>query len=120
MDVLIADGSEFVRRLHREVLAGRFDTIYEAENGVEAIEQYEENDPSLVVMEVDMTIRDGIEVTEEITNTDSTATVVICTSMGDRQTRRRAMQAGADGFVTKPYQRPGLLEEISSVMAQSG
>lgn len=120
MDVLIADDSEFMRRVHRDVLAGQFDSVYEAENGVEALEQYDANDPALVVLEADMPIRDGIEATEEITSVDPSARVVVCTHDTDRATRDRAIAAGADGYVTKPYQKTGLLEEIESVMATSG
>lgn len=106
-----------MRRLARVVLAGPFDAVYEAENGVEAIEQFESNDPTLVVIAADMSIRDGIEATDEITSTDPSANVIVCTHSHDRSTRERAVAAGAAGYVTKPYKQERLLDEIEAVLA---
>ncbi|MES3162006.1 MAG: response regulator, partial [Halorubrum sp.] len=64
--VLIADDSEFMRNLLREILEGEFEIVGEAENGVEAVNMYEEYGPDLVMMDIVMPIRDGIEATTEI------------------------------------------------------
>ena len=77
MDVLIADDSEFMRSLLREILEGEYEIVDEAENGVEAIELYNEYDPDLVMMDIVMPIRDGIEATDEITDTDPNAKVIM-------------------------------------------
>lgn len=116
MDVLIADDSEFMRNLLRQILEEEYDVVGEAENGVEAIELYDETDPDVVVMDVTMPIRDGIEATEEITDGDPSAKVVMCTSVGRERRMERALEAGADGYVTKPYQKPGVYDEIERVL----
>jgi len=80
--VLIADDSEFMRNL----LQGRYSKgvriVGEAENGVEAVNMYEEHGPDLVMMDIVMPIRDGIEATTEILETNPEATVIMCTSVG--------------------------------------
>ena len=116
MDVLIADDSAFMRRLLREILSGEYRIVGEAENGVEAIELYDEHGPDLVVMDLVMPIRDGIEATEVITDGDPSAKVVMCTSVSHARKRERALRAGADGYITKPFQKPGVLDEIESVV----
>ena len=116
MDVLIADDSEFMRNLLREILEAEYDVVGEAENGVEAIELYEETDPDLVVMDVTLPIRDGVESTAAIADRDPSATVVMCTSVGREERMERALEAGADGYVTKPYQKPGVYDEIERVL----
>ena len=68
--VLIADDSEFMRNLLREILEENHEVLDEAENGVEAVELYEEHDPDLVMMDIVMPIRDGIEATAEISEAD--------------------------------------------------
>jgi len=117
MKVLIADDSEFMRSLLREILEEEYAIVGEAENGVEAIELYNENDPDLVMMDIVMPIRDGIEATNEITDTDPGAKVIMCTSVGQEQKMKSAIQAGAQGYITKPFQKPSVLDEIESVVA---
>ncbi len=117
MDVLIADDSEFMRSLLREILEDEYAIVGEAENGVEAIELYNDHDPDLVMMDIVMPIRDGIEATDEITDTDPGANVIMCTSVGQEQKMKNAIQAGAEGYITKPFQKPSVLDEIENVVA---
>ena len=117
MKVLIADDSEFMRSLLREILEEEYTIAGEVENGVEAIELYNENDPDLVMMDIVMPIRDGIEATDEITDSDPGAKVIMCTSVGQEQKMKNAIQAGAEGYITKPFQKPSVLEEIENVVA---
>jgi two-component system chemotaxis response regulator CheY len=117
MDVLIADDSEFMRSLLREILEDEYAIVDEAENGVEAIELYDEYNPDLVMMDIVMPIRDGIEATDEITDTDPEAKVIMCTSVGQEQKMKSAIQAGAEGYITKPFQKPSVLDEIENVVA---
>ncbi|MFY4815615.1 response regulator, partial [Haloarcula sp. AONF1] len=83
--VLIADDSEFMRNLLREILEGEFEIVGEAENGVEAVNMYEEHGPDLVMMDIVMPIRDGIEATTEILEENPDATVIMCTSVGQEE-----------------------------------
>ena len=57
--VLIADDSEFMRNLLREILEGDFEIVGEAENGVEAVDLYKEHDPDITMMDIVMPIRSG-------------------------------------------------------------
>jgi len=117
MDVLIADDSEFMRSLLREILEEEYAIVGEAENGVEAIELYNDHDPDVVMMDIVMPIRDGIEATDEITDADPGAKVIMCTSVGQEQKMKNAIQAGAEGYITKPFQKPSVLDEIENVVA---
>ncbi|WP_459824452.1 chemotaxis protein CheY [Halorubrum luteum] len=114
--VLIADDSEFMRNLLREILEGEFEIVGEAENGVEAVNMYEEHGPDLVMMDIVMPIRDGIEATTEITETDPSATVIMCTSVGQEEKMKAAIKAGAAGYITKPFQKPNVLDAIGSAV----
>jgi two-component system chemotaxis response regulator CheY len=117
MDVLIADDSDFMRSLLREILEEEYHVVGEAENGVEAIELYDEHRPDLVMMDIVMPIRDGIEATSEITDSDPRANIIMCTSVGQEQKMKSAIKAGAEGYITKPFQKPSVLEEIGDVVA---
>ncbi|MDY6818320.1 MAG: chemotaxis protein CheY [Halobacteriales archaeon] len=115
-DVLIADDSEFMRNLLREILEEEHTIVGEAENGVEAVEKYNENTPDLVMMDIVMPIRDGIEATAEIKEANPSANVIMCTSVGQEEKMKEAVKAGADGYITKPFQKPNVLEAINDVV----
>ena len=116
MDVLIADRSEFMRSLLREILREEYQIVGEAKNGVEAIELYDEHGPALVMMGSAMPIRDGIEATEAIIDGDPSAKVIMCSSDGREQQMKSAIQAGAKGYITTPFQKPSVLDEIETVV----
>ncbi|WP_129115111.1 chemotaxis protein CheY [Halegenticoccus tardaugens] len=114
--VLIADDSEFMRNLLREILESDYEIAGEAENGVEAVQLYEETDPDLVMMDIVMPIRSGIEATTEITSSNPDARVIMCTSVGQEEKMKAAIEAGARGYITKPFQKPNVLEAIDDVV----
>ena len=116
-DVLIVDDSEFMRNLLREILEEKFEIAGEAENGVEAIELYKEKQPDLVMMDIVMPIRDGIEATGEIKQFDGGSRVIMCTSIGQEEKMKKAVKAGADGYITKPFQKPSVMEAINDVIS---
>jgi len=114
--VLIADDSEFMRNLLREILEGDFEIVGEAENGVEAVDLYNEHTPDIVMMDIVMPIRSGIEATDEITDENPDAKVIMCTSVGQEEKMKEAIKAGASGYITKPFQKPNVLEAINDVI----
>lgn len=113
-DVLIVDRSAFGRRLLRHVVTGEHEVVGAAENGVEALELYRDREPSVVVTETAMPIRDGIDAVAEMTADGAGPGVVICSADEDAETVRAAREAGADEFVTKPYQAEALLAAIEA------
>ncbi len=113
---MIADDSEFMRSLLREILEGEYEVVGEAENGVEAVDLYGEKNPDLVMMDIVMPIRNGIEATTEITDGDPGAKVIMCTSVGQEEKMKEAIKAGAQGYITKPFQKPNVLEAIDDVV----
>ena len=115
-EVLIADDSEFMRNLLREILEENHTIVGEVENGVEAVEVFKEEQPDLVMMDIVMPIRDGIEATDEIKDTDPSANVIMCTSVGQEEKMKEAVKAGADGYITKPFQKPSVMEAIQDVV----
>ncbi|MFW6437307.1 MAG: chemotaxis protein CheY [Halococcoides sp.] len=116
-DVLIADDSEFMRNLLREILEEDHQIVGEVENGVEATEVYAETGPDLVMMDIVMPIKDGIEATAAITDSDPEATVIMCTSVGQEEKMKEAVKAGAAGYITKPFQKPAVVDAIQETIA---
>lgn len=114
--ILIVDDSQFMRKLLRKILENKYTVVGEAENGVEAIQKSKELNPDVVTMDIVMPIKDGISATAEIKKFNPRIKVIMCTSVGQEEKIRQAIKAGADGYITKPYQGPKVIEAIQSIL----
>lgn len=115
--ILIVEDSDFMRNLLREILEDEHEVVDEAENGVEAVEYYKEYDPDLITMDIAMPIQDGIEATEEIKSLNPNIPIIMCTSVEQEEMMKEAVKAGADGYITKPFQKPNVLSAIEDAVA---
>ncbi|MFC5366064.1 response regulator [Salinirubrum litoreum] len=113
--VLIVDDSGFMRRLLRGILEEDFEVVGEAETGAEAVEAYHEHDPDVVTMDIVMPDVDGIEATARIKQSDPEARIVMCTSVSQREKMQQAVDAGADSYITKPFDEPDVLSAVGDV-----
>jgi putative two-component system response regulator len=96
-------------RMNRELLDGLLHElgyeVREARDGVEALEAIDEQEPDLVLLDIDMPRLDGLTVCQRIKadRQRRLIPVVIITAHQDRETRIRGLAAGADDFLTKPF-----------------
>jgi CheY-like chemotaxis protein/CRP-like cAMP-binding protein len=106
--VLIVDDEEEIRELLREFLTGAGYEVVVAGNGEEALEVARRERPHLILLDIRMPELDGVETCVRLKADDETHSipVIIATAFGD--TLAEALDAGADDFVSKPFQ----LEEI--------
>jgi len=94
---------------NRELLQGLLEDldydVREARDGVEALESVEEQEPDLILLDVDMPRLDGIAVCQQIKAhpTRRLVPVVILTASNDKETRLRGLRAGADDYLSKPF-----------------
>lgn len=112
---MIVEDSAAVRGLIKNVVAGLADTIYECADAVEAIADYSRFHPDLVLMDIRMTLMDGIAATRQITRADPGAKVIIVTDYDEIDLCESAMRAGAIGYVLKD----NLLDLVSALNAQA-
>jgi two-component system response regulator DesR len=101
--ILICEDDERLATLVTETLAadGRFDVVAHAASGDEAIRLAEEHAPDVVLMDIGMPGRDGIDATRAIRARDARQHVVIYTGSGEYADVGRADDAGAAGFLHK-------------------
>lgn len=112
LDVLVADHSPFMRRLVAEVLADDHRVVATAENGVVAVELAAEYDPDVVVLDVDLPIRDGVDAAATIVGQASETGVVACTTDFDEERIDEARTAGVAEYVVKPFRGANLLAAV--------
>ena len=114
--VLVVDDSSLQRAIIAAVLGGHFEVVGEAENGREAVELFAAERPDLVTMDVMMPEMAGVEATGRIKDLTDEAKVMMCTSAEQAEKMKAAVRAGADEYVTKPFDEDELLETATALV----
>lgn len=86
--------------------------IRNAYNGNEAISMVQEDVPDLVLLDVVMPEKDGIETLKELRKSNRRLNVLMVSSMGTKEKVATALKYGAQGFLQKPFDEDILLEKI--------
>lgn len=115
--VLICDDAAFTRVMIKDILTKNgYDVAGEAENGLKAVEKYNETKPDLVMMDITMPEMDGIQALKKIKEADANATVIMCSAMGQQAMVIESIQSGAKDFIVKPFQADRVLEAVKKAI----
>ncbi|MGN0687208.1 MAG: response regulator [Oscillospiraceae bacterium] len=115
LKVLICDDSILVRKKLTDSLKKAGVTeIYEAKDGVQAVDMYKELKPDAVFMDIVMPIKTGIDALVEIREFDSNAKVIMASTIGTQSHLVSAIKAGAYEFLQKPVKQ----EDVNKVLAK--
>jgi len=109
--VLIVDDLAANRDLIDGLLDGHGYDVVQAGDGSEALAVVRDRQPDVVLLDIDMPVMDGITVCRTIKGDPATrlVPVILITAASDRETRIRGLEAGADDFLTKPFDGTELL-----------
>ncbi|MCL5934966.1 MAG: response regulator [Firmicutes bacterium] len=118
--ILIVDDAAFMRMMIKNILLKNgYEVVGEAENGKQALGIYKENKPDLVTMDITMPEMDGIESVKAIRSMDPSASIIMCSAMGQQSMVMDAIQAGAKDFIVKPFQQDRLLQAVERVLSRA-
>ena len=114
---MIVDDHEIMRDGLRELLhqSGDFDVVGEAADGEAAVRIAQELRPDVIVMDVMMPIKDGIDASREITETLPDTRVLILTAATEEDAALEALAAGATGYLQKYSGKKELLRTLRDV-----
>ncbi|HTB60309.1 MAG TPA: sigma-54 dependent transcriptional regulator [Polyangia bacterium] len=112
MDTLIVDDDPAVRMVLRKLLTRRGDTVVEAEDGKQAIDQLGGRAVDLVITDLLMPRANGLEVLRYVRERKPQIPVIMLTAEGSIRDCVEAMRAGAFNFLTKPFHNDDLEEII--------
>ncbi len=115
LKVLICDDSILVRKKMSDILkAAGITEIYDAKDGVQAVEQFKAHNPDLTFMDIVMPEKTGIEALKEIKQYNPAAKVVMASTVGTQSNLTDAITAGAFEFLQKPVQDDDVYKILNS------
>ena len=119
--VLIVDDADFMRMMLRDIIEDMgMEVAAEASDGIQAVEQYRQKKPDLVLLDITMPVMDGLEALKEIIKHDSEANVVMITALGQKEQVLACIKAGARDFIIKPFDQERVTETLDHLMSASG
>lgn len=117
--VMIVDDEVFFRRILREMLEKEgFSVAAEAVDGAEAVKCFKECRPAVVVMDIYMPNKSGMDATKEILLIDGNAKVVICSGQGYDEDARAALGVGARYVLQKPFIKDEVLDIVNKLVSE--
>jgi two-component system KDP operon response regulator KdpE len=116
--LLIVDDEPAIRRFLQTALSGGEFSLHEAENGRAALAAVVAVKPDIILLDLGLPDMDGVEVIERLRQWSPVPIIVI--SVRDRETEKiRALDAGADDYLTKPFGFGELLARIRATLRRS-
>ena len=115
--ILIVDDAEFLRVRLTKMLDTDGFQVFQAENGLKAVELYKEIHPDIVLMDVTMPEMDGLTALKTIVGFDSKAKVIMLTALGQESVVLEAVKSGARDFIVKPFEHDRVMKAITKLLA---
>jgi CheY-like chemotaxis protein len=118
MRILIVEDSDAIRRMIEALVKGRGFKVEAVASGAKGLELAFAAVPDVVLLDLNLPgPYDGFEVCRRLRENPLTRSVpvIIITAMADPESKRRALEAGASAYYTKPFSPTALLKEIDSL-----
>lgn len=121
IDVLIAEDEPAILQSLTFILERAGWKIASVTDGDAALETLRQQRPRLLLLDIMLPKRSGLEVLKQIRAEPSlqSVQVLILTARGQQQDRQLAMELQADGFVTKPYANADVVDEVNRLLSRS-
>ena len=117
MKLMIVDDSLIVRNtIERNVRHKEITQIFQAENGITALQLFYEHSPELVTMDLTMPHFDGIACLREMQNSGRSASIMVISAINSHRTAMEAVANGACGFLVKPFTPVELVEAMNDLI----
>ena len=116
--ILLVDDEEMYRSIISEYLRDNGYIVYEAENGKDALEKIRKREPEILILDVMMPGMSGLEVCRAVRSDSSVGQtkIVITSAKGQKKEQQEGIVAGADRYLTKPFEIKTLLETVEELI----
>jgi len=115
--ILIADDSLFMRKILKDILSEKY-KIVEAATGSEAEQQFKEEKPDLVLLDIIMPKgeEEGIKVLKKIGKSNLKAKVVMITAVGQKTIIEECKKLGAVDYIVKPFDKEEVINKVQKYL----
>src|SRR4051812_46942154 len=115
--ILTVDDSRTIRDMLMITLSGAGYEVVQAEDGIEALERLKDTAPAAIVTDINMPRMDGFALIEEVRRDVShrTTPILVLTTESEPDRKARAREAGATGWIVKPFNPDKLLDALRRV-----
>jgi two-component system, OmpR family, KDP operon response regulator KdpE len=117
--ILICDDEPQVLRALKIVLGDAGFEVVPASNGTEALDRASVRPPEAAIIDLVLPDKDGVEVCTRLREW-SQMPILVLSAVGDEQEKVRALEAGADDYVTKPFSSRELVARLEAVLRRVG
>lgn len=116
--ILLAEDEEALRDFITRNLRARGFEVLEADNGLEAMAQWEREQPHLLILDIMMPRMDGLEVCRRVRE-HSVVPIIVLTALDAESDKVAALDLGADDYLTKPFGVEELLARVRAVLRRA-
>jgi two-component system KDP operon response regulator KdpE len=116
LKVLVVDDEPAIRRFLRTSLTAQGYIVSEAENGSTALDQLRRSSPDILVLDLGLPDFDGFDIIERLRGQGSAIPIVVLSSRCDETGKVKALDLGADDYVTKPFGIDELLARVRAAV----
>lgn len=117
--ILLADDDQTILGFVRIVLESQGHQVFTAQNGDEALTAFHQHAPELVLLDIMMPQKNGLDVCQEIRTTAPLVPVIFLTAKHQVQDLVQGFNQGADDYITKPFNRAELIARVHAALRRS-
>lgn len=114
MRILVAEDEQQLSHVLSSAMTASGYQVDIANNGQEAVEQAKENAYDVIILDIMMPVKSGLEALKEIRATGNRTYIMMLTAMGEEDDKVSGLDAGADDYLTKPFSLKELLARLRS------
>lgn len=113
--ILVIDDDKFILQMFKDILEAKGYNVVVSIGGKEAVEEYKNQKPDLVIVDILMPGMDGIRVIKKILKIDKKAKIIVATALTKLGLEKSCLRAGAKAFIMKPFELTTLMSTIRDV-----
>lgn len=117
--ILIIDDDQSCCAVLKRTLTNERFSVITAVDGMEGVQKNKENDPDIIILDLEMPNMSGMEALREIRKTDKTVRVIILTGHGDAESIRESENQEVFEYISKPFSHSMLIDVVKQTLAEA-
>jgi len=115
--IMIAEDSDEIRLLLKDLLKiGNHEVVAEAVNGIDAVKKFNDTKPDVLLLDIAMPKKDGLDAIKEIIADNPNAKIVMITASDNLKTITQCTEQGAVAYLVKPFDSDQVLTSIAMAL----